>query len=123
MKRGKIILLVVLLLLMAALLAFAYYKRNAKNDSLGALTFGRPDEGEWILRLQKALNYLGYGLAEDGIFGYATERAVVEYFGTKTVTAAQIIFLENDVATDKAAAEKAATAFNFQEFFRGVLVS
>lgn len=94
MKRGKIILIVLLLLLMAALLAFAYYKRNAKNDSLGALTFGRPDEGEWILRLQKALNAKGYGLAEDGVFGTATERAVVEYWGKKTVTAAQIEELE-----------------------------
>ena len=98
MKRGKIILLVVLLLLMAALLAFAYYKRNAKNDSLDALTFGRPDEGEWVLRLQKALNYYGYGLTEDGIFGYATEKAVVEWFGKKTVTAAQIMLLENSVS-------------------------
>ncbi len=79
---------------MAALLAFAYYKRNAKNDSLGALTFGRPDEGEWILRLQKALNAKGYGLTEDGIFGTATERAVVEYFGKKTVTAKEIEGLE-----------------------------
>lgn len=97
MKRGKIILLVVLLLLMAALLAFAYYKRSAKNDSLGALTFGRPDEGVWILRLQKALNAKGYGLAEDGIFGTATERAVVEYWGKKTVTAAQIEELEGKI--------------------------
>ena len=75
---------------MAALIALVHYKRNAKDDSLGALTFGRPDEGEWILRLQKALNAKGYGLTEDGVFGTATERAVVEYFGKKTVTAAQI---------------------------------
>lgn len=101
MKRGKIILIVLLLLLMAALIALVHYKRNAKDDSLGALTFGRPDEGEWILRLQTALNYLGYNLIPDGIFGYATERAVVEYFGTKTVTAAQIEELERNTLQPK----------------------
>ena len=100
---------------MATLLAFAYYKRNAKNDSLGVLTFGRPDEGEWILRLQKALNAKGYGLAEDGIFGTATERAVVEYFGKKTVTAKEIEELEKMV--------DAFTAARLRYYFRDVLVS
>ena len=117
MKRGKIILIVLLLLLMAALIALVHYKRRSRktSDLSNLLVFGRPDEGEWVLRLQKALNAKGYGLTEDGVFGTATERAVVEYFGKKTVTAKEIEGLEKMVKDDRAAW--------FRSYFSDVLFS
>lgn len=41
---------------------------------LPTLSYG--SRGEDVIRLQKRLNYFGYGLVVDGIFGRATEAAV-----------------------------------------------
>lgn len=97
MKRNTAIIIISLLVICAV--GFCTYwflfRGDEKNDSAGKIVFQYKDEGENILRLQKALNDKGYGLVEDGIWGRNTEKAVMEYFGKNTVTLSDIYKLEN----------------------------
>ncbi len=96
MKRNAIIIIVTVLILAAIGFCTWWFcfRTGETTDSSDKVVFQMKDSGEYIKRLQIALNEKGYNLDVDGIWGRATDKAVYEYFGKGTVTLAEIRTLE-----------------------------
>ena len=72
------------------ILAGLVTRRNAEKDLFDLNLNAKPSDypvikkgskGDYVVLLKKSLNQYNYNLAEDGIFGYNTEQAVIAYQG------------------------------------------